>query len=182
MGYIERHLIAGERILYKTRLHSVAVLFPMILALLFLAGASACLYEAMAERQNGGEDPKVLAGAGIVLLVIAGLTGAMAIMKRNATEMVVTNRRVLIKTGIMSRRTIEMLLARVESIVITEPFFGRMLGYGSVVIRGTGGTPEPFHLIANPTEFRRHVQEQIEAGQADLRPGTTIVTPGTTIV
>jgi uncharacterized membrane protein YdbT with pleckstrin-like domain len=88
--------------------------------------------------------------------------------------MVVTNRRVLIKTGIMSRRTIELLLSRVESIVITEPFFGRMFGYGTVIVRGTGGTPEPFTLIANPTEFRRHVQEQIEAGQTPTRPaGTT---------
>jgi uncharacterized membrane protein YdbT with pleckstrin-like domain len=87
--------------------------------------------------------------------------------------MAVTNRRILIKTGIMSRRTIELLLSRVESIVITEPFLGRMLGYGTVIVRGTGGTPEPFTLIAHPTEFRRHVQEQIEAGQASTRPGGT---------
>jgi hypothetical protein len=48
-----------------------------------------------------------------------------------------------------------------------------MLGYGTVIVRGTGGTPEPFTLIAHPTEFRRHVQEQIEAGQASMRPGGT---------
>ncbi len=180
MGYIEKHLISGEKILYKTRLHSIAVMFPMLLAALFLIGGALCLYVSMADKQRGGQDPKWLAGAGLVLLIFAAVTAALAIMKRNATEMVVTNRRVLIKTGIVSRRTIEMLLLRVESIVITEPVLGRMLGYGTVVVHGTGGTPEPFNLIANPTEFRRHVQEQIEAGQTDSRPGTTMVRPGGT--
>lgn len=176
MGYIEKHLISGEKVLYKTRLHSVAVLFPMLLALLLASGSTFCSYESMANRQSAAADSKPLAIAGLVLLILAASTATLAVVKRNATEMAVTNRRVLIKTGILSRRTIEMLLARVESIVITEPFFGRMLGYGTVVIRGTGGTPEPFYLIANPTEFRRHVQEQIEASQTESRPGNAITT------
>jgi uncharacterized membrane protein YdbT with pleckstrin-like domain len=75
--------------------------------------------------------------------------------------MAVTNRRVLIKTGMVSRRTLDLMLARVESIGVEETAFGRMLGYGSVVVRGTGGTPEPFRRIAHPQEFRRAVQEQI---------------------
>ncbi len=37
-----------------------------------------------------------------------------------------------------------------------------MLGYGTVVVRGTGETPEPFETIAHPLEFRRQVQEQVE--------------------
>jgi len=40
---------------------------------------------------------------------------------------------------------------------------GRLLGYGTVVIHGTGGTPEPFVKIAHPSEFRREVQQQIDA-------------------
>lgn len=171
MGYIEKHLIPGEQILYRTRLHSVAVWFPILFALLLGAGGAFCFYEAMTNGQDGGQDTRI---AGVVLIVLAAVMAAVAIVKRNATEMAVTSRRVLIKSGILSRRTIEMLLSRVESIVITEPFFGRMFGYGTVVIRGTGGTPEPFNLIAHPTEFRRHVQEQIEAGQAGRQLGSNV--------
>jgi uncharacterized membrane protein YdbT with pleckstrin-like domain len=176
MGYIEKNLIAGEKVLYKTRLHSVAVVFPLLFGLLIGIGGFYCLYVSMEGKQSAADgNPKLWAGAGLSLLVIAAITVAMALMKRNATEMAVTNRRILIKSGILSRRTIEMLLSRVESIVITESFFGRMLGYGTVVVRGTGGTPEPFNLIANPTEFRRHVQEQIEAGRiAPSVAGNTI--------
>ena len=44
-----------------------------------------------------------------------------------------------------------------------ETPLGRMLGYGTVVLRGTGGTPEQFDRIASPLEFRKQVQSQIEA-------------------
>ena len=37
-----------------------------------------------------------------------------------------------------------------------------MLGYGTVILRGVGGTPDEFDLVANPLTFRSHVQEQIE--------------------
>ncbi|MGD0962523.1 MAG: PH domain-containing protein [Candidatus Acidiferrales bacterium] len=169
MDYIEKNLISGEQILYRTRLHSIAVFFPLLVGTAAVLGGVFCLYASVIHHQ-GIEDSKLWVAAGLILIVLGGIIVAGAILKRNATEMAVTNRRILIKSGIMSRRTIELLLSRVESIVITEPFFGRMLGYGAVIVRGTGGTPEPFTLIANPTEFRRHVQEQIEAGQAQIRP------------
>jgi uncharacterized membrane protein YdbT with pleckstrin-like domain len=86
----------------------------------------------------------------------------MGMVRRNATEMVVTNRPVVIKTGLTSRKTIEMLLNKVESIEVSETSFGRMLGYGTIVVIGTGGTSELFHRIAHPLEFRSQVQQQIE--------------------
>jgi hypothetical protein len=62
-----------------------------------------------------------------------------------------------------SRRSLEIMLPKVESIGIEESFWGRLLGYGTVVVHGTGGTPEPFRKIAHPNQFRQQVQEQIDA-------------------
>jgi len=76
--------------------------------------------------------------------------------------MAVTSRRVVIKTGLASRKTIEMMLNKVESIEVSETTFGRMLGYGTIAVIGTGGTLEPFHNIARPLEFRSQVQQQVE--------------------
>ena len=174
MGYIEKHLMQGETVLYKTRLHWVAVLVPLLLALALAIAGGFCLYQSAQDNRTGTGDAKLFAIAGAGLFVVAAVELMVAIVKRNSTEMAVTNRRVLVKTGLMSRRTIEMLVSQIESIVITEPFLGRMLGYGSVVIRGTGGTPETFHLIAHPTEFRTHVQQQIEARQSATRPGAPL--------
>jgi uncharacterized membrane protein YdbT with pleckstrin-like domain len=96
-------------------------------------------------------------------LLISGISViVVGMVRRNATEMAVTNRRVVIKTGLASRKTIEMLLNKVESIEVSETTAGRMLGYGTVVVIGTGGTSEPFHTVAHPLQFRSQVQHQIE--------------------
>jgi uncharacterized membrane protein YdbT with pleckstrin-like domain len=100
---------------------------------------------------------------GAALLTIGGLVVAAALIRRASTEIVVTTRRVLIKTGILERRTIELLLSKIESVDVTESVSGRMLGFGRVVLRGTGGTPETFERVANPLEFRRQVQSQVDA-------------------
>lgn len=76
--------------------------------------------------------------------------------------MAVTTRRVVVKQGLMSRKTIEMLLNKIETIEVTEPMAGRMFGYGSITMIGTGGTSEPFHKIAQPLRFRSAVQQQLE--------------------
>jgi uncharacterized membrane protein YdbT with pleckstrin-like domain len=72
-----------------------------------------------------------------------------------------SNRRVLIKTGFISRRTTEVVLSKVESVGVDESTFGRMFGYGDVIVRGTGGTTESFSRIANPEELSRQVQGQL---------------------
>ena len=45
---------------------------------------------------------------------------------------------------------------------MSETGMGRVMGYGTIVVIGTGGTSEPFHKIAHPLEFRNQVQQQIE--------------------
>jgi uncharacterized membrane protein YdbT with pleckstrin-like domain len=101
-------------------------------------------------------------GGGVALLVCGAVVILIGMVRRNATEMAVTNHRVVIKTGLIGRKTIEMLLNKVESIEVSETALGRMLGYGTIVIIGTGGTSDPFHKMAHPLEFRSQVQHQIE--------------------
>lgn len=165
MSFVERHLIAGETLQYQTRLHWI-VMFQHLAAAVFLdLVAIALLVLAFRARHTpGSPSPSTLLiwVAVVAFFVSAGSVVSGAI-KRSATEMALTNKRVIVKTGITTRRTIEMVLSRIESIVIEEPTLGRMLGYGTVIIRGTGGTPEVFEKIAHPLEFREHVQSQIAA-------------------
>ncbi len=100
-----------------------------------------------------------------VLVLIGAIIFGVGLIRRNVIVMVVTSKRVLITVGIASRRTIEMLFSKIESIVVEEPAFGRLLGYGTVILRGVGGTPDPFRQIAHPLEFRRQVQQQIDNSQ-----------------
>jgi uncharacterized membrane protein YdbT with pleckstrin-like domain len=173
MGYVDRNLVPGETLLYRTRHHWLVLLGPGFVGLLLLVPGVALLVEAIATGDSAGLvvgsttiSPRVMAVAGAVLLATAIMIFIYGVAKRNATEMAVTNRRVLIKTGMISRRTLDLMLSRVESIGVEESAAGRVLGYGSVIVRGTGGTPEPFLMIAHPQEFRRAVQEQIGTPQA----------------
>ena len=77
------------------------------------------------------------------------------------SEFAITNRRVIIKVGWVARRTIELNLSKIESVKVNQGLLGRILGYGTIIIIGTGGTTEPFSLISNPLEFRRKFQEQV---------------------
>ena len=113
----------------------------------------------MATR-NGGRYEGAMVWGALALLAAVALIGE-GIVRRFATEVAISNRRVLIKTGLLSRRSIEVLLPKVESIGVDESFLGRILGYGSVIVRGTGGTFERFDKIAHPNELRRQVQQQI---------------------
>src|SRR6516162_6065037 len=104
----------------------------------------------------------VMEGGAALLLLAGVIVILVGTMRRNATEMAVTNRRVVIKTGLARRKTIEMLLNKVESIEVNETTLGRILGYGTIAVIGTGGTLEPFHNVAHPLQFRSQVQQQIE--------------------
>jgi uncharacterized membrane protein YdbT with pleckstrin-like domain len=152
MSYATRNLIPGENIIYQTRLHWIVLVWHFFLAVLFLVVPGIALI-----YYNQARD------LGIILAVSAIIPITIGIIKRNGTEMAVTNKRVLIKQGVFSRSTLELLLSKVESIVVEETVVGRMLGYGTVIIHGTGGTPEPFDRIASPLEFRRQVEQQIAA-------------------
>jgi uncharacterized membrane protein YdbT with pleckstrin-like domain len=161
LSYLEKNLIPGEKILYKTRLHWIVVLWPVSLGLLFgLSGLILLIHALWPGR--AADYSGVMMVAALILLLAATISVAVALLKRAATEMAVTDHRVVVKIGVFSRRTIELLLAKVESIGVDETLFGRILGYGTVVLRGTGGTPESFSTIAHPLEFRRAVQQQIE--------------------
>ncbi len=165
MSYVEKHLMEGEKVVYSTRLHWIVLVPALLLCALFGAPGVALLVASANRSGDPGVTSQSLTIGGAALLVIAAVILVRGILTRNAVRMAVTNKRVIAKVGIVTRRTIDLLLSRVESVGVEEGVMGRMLGYGTVVIRGTGGTPESFGKIAHPLEFRTQVQQQIDGGQ-----------------
>ena len=161
MSYIEKHLIPGESLQYQTQLHWIVMLGHACLAAFFEAAGIALLVFSWNAKKSGEIHSNALIWVAIAAFVVGSILFAVGLVRRNATVMALTNKRVIVKTGLASRRTIEILLSRIESVVVEEPAMGRMLGYGTVIIRGTGGTPEEFDNIAHPLEFRAQVQGQI---------------------
>jgi uncharacterized membrane protein YdbT with pleckstrin-like domain len=96
-----------------------------------------------------------------MLLIVAAIPVIQVLITVRSAEFAVTNKRVIFKTGFIQKKTAEMFLAKVESVAVDQTIMGRMMGYGTIVIRGTGGSLEPFSDISRPLEFRRQIQEQI---------------------
>jgi uncharacterized membrane protein YdbT with pleckstrin-like domain len=165
LSYVDKHLIPGETVEYQTNLHWIVMLGHAGLAAFFVAAGVALLMFSWSSAHTAESHSSVLIWLALAAFVVAAILFGVGLIRRNATEMSLTNKRVIVKTGLASRRTIELLLSRIESIAVEEPAMGRMLGYGTVIIRGTGGTPEVFEKIAHPLAFREQVQNQISSGQ-----------------
>src|SRR5258708_39076927 len=154
MSYVESNLVPGETVIYQSRLHWVLMLWHLVLGCFLLALPGALLlYYTHSQTGIESQTLHVMEIGSAVLLVCGVVVILVGMVRRNATEMAVTNRRVVIKTGIASRKTIEMLLNKVESIEVSETTTGRMPTYGTIVVIGTERTLQPFHKVAHPIEF-----------------------------
>jgi uncharacterized membrane protein YdbT with pleckstrin-like domain len=150
VGYVERHLLAGEHVVYKTRLHWILFLRP---ALVVVAGI------ALALVLRPVQDPPWLWMIGAGIAVIGLVWGLVHYVEMMTSEFAVTSSRLILKVGLISRYTTELLLTKVETIGVQQGLMGRMLGYGDLTVTGTGGAREVFRRVRDPIGFRNHVQQ-----------------------
>ena len=152
MSYLDDHLLAGERVVYRARVHwsifataIVVIALGVVLAIVLRVYQPAYWYAGAA-----------LAGIGLLLAIAPAIHYA-------SSEFAVTDKRVVAKLGFIERESLETLLSKIEAIGVDQGIVGRMLGYGTITITGTGGTEESFPRIADPLEFRRQIQSQVVA-------------------
>jgi uncharacterized membrane protein YdbT with pleckstrin-like domain len=151
MKYVEQVLQPGETVTYATSLHWLVYLraiLLLILAVLVLI-ASAAVAEPVAVV--------ALEIVAALLALLALVSGLDAVIRRSTTELAVTDRRVIYKTGIFQRHSMEMNRSKVETVGVDQSILGRILGYGTIMVRGTGGSFEPIRFIGDPLGFRSHI-------------------------
>ena len=147
-SYTAATLQANERALHHTTIHWMALVgsvFGAFLALIFIGPI------AMFASWKGFYVAWLL-----FLIPVAILLAAAVGVK--TSELVITDRRVLIKVGFIRRHTFEMFISKIESVAVYQGMMGRIFDYGTVEIRGTGGSSESFATIAAPLQFRDAIQ------------------------
>jgi len=149
MGYLERILEPGESVRYIGRLHWLIYLPALSI---FLLGALLLIASAFYLHYAS-----YLLIVGIICLVISAFTFLPEWLHRMTTEIAITDRRVILKTGILRTRSIEMNMDKVESIDVDQSVFGRIFNFGTVLIRGTGASLEPLDKIENPLKLRSQI-------------------------
>ena len=150
MSYVNEVLQPGEVVLCQTRLHWFIYLRPLIL---LLVAAGIMLAGNATVPDNRPFFWIVAAVFGVIGLMLL----LSAWIRRLSTELAVTDRRVIHKTGLFSRRTQEMNREKVESVDVRQSFGGRIFGYGTILVRGVGSSWEPFANIADPLTFRSNI-------------------------
>ena len=145
MSYVEKNLLPGETITCTGRLHWIIYLKPMVLM------AFGVLLLVLPVFMHV---PDKLWIWGAAAIAVGALAAVPALLKAWSTELVVTSVRIVAKHGLIRRSTTEMLHKKIESLSVQQSIPGRILGYGTLVIHGTGGGQESIPNIARPLQFR----------------------------
>ncbi|HEY4319716.1 MAG TPA: PH domain-containing protein [Gemmatimonadales bacterium] len=156
MSYIDNHLLPGEVVTFRTHLHWKIFVMPVLTALVVMA-LEAWLVARYRDQWTASTNRTVMIVATVVLaLALVGVL--VAWVRRRSSEFAVTNKRVIIKMGVTTTHSMELLLSKIEGITVTQSVPGRMFNFGEIVVTGSGGTHEPFDNIQAPLAFRQAVQ------------------------
>lgn len=161
MTFIEKNLIENEKITYRTQLHyvntlEVLKLFPWIFGLIIIK---------FFLPKDYAEDATVIQVINLFLtcfIVASFFYVIYLVLKIKKSEFVITDKRVVVKFGVFGRDTTETILSKIETVNMNESLFGRILNYGTIFIKGTGGTKQKLLRIKNPIEFKKQLSSQIE--------------------
>ena len=157
MGYADRVRRGDERILHRAHTHWVGMSTGLA-----LIGACVAMI-ALLNQLPAGQARRVL----LILAAVGMLAGlfqaVLAWTERQTTEVFLTSRRLVVKTGMLSFAVHETSLEDVAEAFCVQSGVGRALGYGEVVIRAADGAEQVIADIAQPAAFAEAVEAALSA-------------------
>jgi uncharacterized membrane protein YdbT with pleckstrin-like domain len=147
MDAIQRQLEAGEQMVFRTRLHAVALAGTAGFAA-FVLGTVALI---VARNELAGQTIRLLWLAGVVVIVLGAVP---PYLRWRAAAFAVTSQRVIVRLGLRSRHMFMLPLAEVTSVAVERPLGGRLLGYGTLRVATADGGADAFSRVARPEAFR----------------------------
>lgn len=170
-NYTTNTLVPGEKIICSAHYHWFYWVKQVALYAVFILGGL------LVDTFTGL--PFVVTGVGTLISLFLF---AWALIVYTNDEMVITNHRVILKTGIFSRDVFEMQIQKVETVLVDQSIPGRIFNYGTIACRGTGGTISKHIEIEAPLDFRAAFQTAVkEAAQPGyVAPSAAQAATGTT--
>lgn len=136
MAYLDS---INEKIVYKAKTHWIGCAWTIAC---FILGIIGLIF-----------DIKIAS----VLILIGFIILIRFLIRAWTTELAITDKSIVAKWGLIRRESIEMRLQKVESIRVIQGIFGRIFGYGSIVVVGTGASSSPVPYIAEPLRFKKEL-------------------------
>ena len=166
MAYPAKLLTAGETVVYDMRPHWRILFFPAVALVLLVFGTVLCRGQ-RPERVGLG-----LVGAARVAALVALVVWVIKPVIQWATsQYVITNRRVIIRSGIIARQGRDMPLARVNDVHFSYGVIDRMLGCGDLIVESAGETGRLLIAAVPEVEliqreiFRLHEEDDLRRRQ-----------------
>jgi uncharacterized membrane protein YdbT with pleckstrin-like domain len=149
MSYVNEVLQPDETVRFRTNVHWSVYLKAITALVIGLA--------LLAWYWQDGTGSMVLLLAAAAFGVSALILVVPPFLERLGTEIAITDRRIIYKTGLVQRHTVEISMDKVESVDVDQSVLGRIFGYGTVTVRGTGEAAEPLRDVAAPIALRNAV-------------------------
>jgi uncharacterized membrane protein YdbT with pleckstrin-like domain len=149
MSYIDSKLNTGETVVMQTELHMIIFVMPFVII------AAGVLVINMVKQFEYATK------YGYIIVAVMSLLFFLSEATRYATSIYgITTQRIIARTGILKVKTIEIPLNQVETVEVDQTLLGRIIGYGTVKITGTGGSNEYLVDLNAPGKFRDAVMSQ----------------------
>jgi uncharacterized membrane protein YdbT with pleckstrin-like domain len=159
-------LSAGESVILQARMHWAVVALPAIGAVIacVIFGMADAVFQHLVRAFIGGGAilPRIFLLPCIPFLFLGAIGTLLALLARSNTLITLTNRRLIIHKGILSKTTVELLLKQIETVAIRLPLLGRIFGYGTVVVRGTGGGVFALQFLENTEQLYSKLQDVMQ--------------------
>ena len=175
MGYAERLMSTGERIVHREKQHWFVFVWGArytILAIV-IAGLGAVI-------QTNVSSPwrEILGWAAAILFIGGLLLLGWTILRYVNQEYVLTNRRVIEVEGVLNKRVTDSSLEKVNDIVLTQSIFGRMFGFGDLEVLTASDTGiSRFRMLVQPVRFKREMLDAKHEYERDIAGSGYVTSP-----
>jgi uncharacterized membrane protein YdbT with pleckstrin-like domain len=175
---------SNETILRRERLHKGIFILPAfifavplvpLVALFFILSLIHQKTNDAFQQLQAQQNPSWLLYLPVVALGVPWLVASLVsflctLLAYTKSEITLTNRRLLFRTGFIMRVSGELPLENIEAIYLVEPLLGRLFGFGSILVTTVGGAKFPLRHIGAPNDFHAALQNAVAAAKARSQP------------
>lgn len=168
--YVDENLGQGEAIRYTARISLWKYAFNFLIGGVLILATSTAVVRSMLTPSGTAGSENGMRWVVLIVLLLELLILVWPFVARRSTELVITDKRLIAKYGVISVQSIEIRFDKIESVRVTQGLSGRLLNFGDIVVTGTGSTFDPIRNIANALQFRAALNQAMDPAS---RSGTS---------
>lgn len=163
-NYIDKNLGPNEVVRYTARLSLWR--FPLFF---FFGGLlSIGMIGGLLVMFSADSAPPPGTSAVLWFVLLFGISNVIwPFIARRSTELVITDKRLIVKYGLLSTHSIEIRFSKIETVQVSQGLIGKIFNYGDIVVTGTGSTFDPIRSIKDPLAFRAALSQAMESNVAN---------------